>query len=156
MVENPQPHPKTNNAEILKMRTKLICFFLTTVAVALPTIADVNVKGEIDRFSTLPKSEACRRIDFTEVQIIPGFINDTWFAVVSGTKPWLTMDVDLRPLIYIAQPDYWGIEVIGCQSGAGLPSTGPYLTSLQVGGLGKLGVEIIGATTSVKKTVPPN
>jgi len=29
-------------------------------------------------------------------------------------------------LIYIIQPEYWRIEVAGCQSGIGLPQTAPY------------------------------
>ena len=38
--------------------------------------------------------------------------------------------VQLAPLIYIQQPDYWGIEVVGCQHGFGIPIMVPYSVTL--------------------------
>lgn len=141
---------------IKQINKRMIPLIIASCAFSIPpSVAQVGGKTEVDNFSLLPASEACRRLDFENVEIVPGFVNDTWFAVVSGAKPWLTMQVDLRPRIYIDQPDYWGIEVVGCLNGMGLPAKGKYSTSMQVNGMGKLGVEVIGATTSKKLKVPP-
>jgi hypothetical protein len=63
--------------------------------------------------------------------------------------------VQLTPLIYIQQPEYWGIEVIGCQHGNGLPRQAPYSVTLDISHIrGKKGIEVIGATKSQKIDVP--
>ena len=65
------------------------------------------------------------------------------------------MEVRLVPLVYIQRPDYWGIEVIGCQSGIGLPMEAPYAVTLDITHvLGKKGIEVIGATRTEKRDVP--
>jgi hypothetical protein len=75
--------------------------------------------------------------------------------IVSGVKPWVTMKVELVPLIYIRQPEYWGIEVVGCQSGIGLPRQAPYHVSLDISHLrGTIGIEVIGATSREQFKVP--
>jgi hypothetical protein len=106
-------------------------------------------------FEALPPSTTCRLIDFDKVQIVPGFVPKTFFLIVSGVKPWATMQVELRPRIFIVQPDYWGIEVVACQTGIGLPHTAPYTVALEITHfLGKQGIEVIGATKSEKHKVP--
>jgi hypothetical protein len=45
---------------------------------------------------------------------------------VGGTKPYANMSVDLSPLAYIRQPEYWGIEVVGrLRGGIPLPAEVP-------------------------------
>ncbi len=57
------------------------------------------------------------------------------------------MEISLRPYIYIRQPEYWGIEVVGCLGGIGNPTQTPYVTDLEVTHyLGTKGIELIGAT----------
>ena len=110
---------------------------------------------DLKAFESLPPSTTCRRIDFDKVQIVPGFIPKTFFLIVSGVKPWVTMEVSLVPLIYIDRPEYWGIEVIGCHYGIGLPQTAPYTVALEITHfLGTKGIEVIGATKSEKHAVP--
>lgn len=76
--------------------------------------------------------------------------------VVIGDKPYLNMKVDLRPLIYIRQPEYWGIEVVGCLDGVGLPALEHYTVFLPLRGtIGTKGIELIGATRSQKKDFAP-
>ena len=107
-------------------------------------------------FKDLPQAKSCRRIDFGKVEIRPGIVNNTWILIVSGTKPWMNMKVDLVPLIYIQQPEYWGIEVVGRLPGIGLPAEAPYTVSIALDGItGTEGVEVIGATRSEKAQVPP-
>ena len=49
-----------------------------------------------------------------EANVVPGIVNNTFILIVKGKKPYLNMRVLLAPLIYARQPEYWGIEVIGC------------------------------------------
>jgi len=108
---------------------------------------------DLRALQALPPSSSCRLIDFEKVQVVPGFLPKTFILIVTGTKPWITMNVELQPLIYITQPEYWGIEVVGCQSGIGLPQTAPYHVALDISStLGTKGIEVIGATG--KKQIP--
>ena len=106
-------------------------------------------------FEALPHASTCRRIDFEKADVVPGFVSNTFFLIVAGTKPWLTMTVELHPLIYIGQPEYWGIEVVGCQTGIGLPTAAPYHVALDITHLlGTRGIEVIGASTKKQFNVP--
>lgn len=112
-------------------------------------------RRDLDAFNALPQSTMCRLIDFDKVEVVPGFLPKTFILIVSGTKPWVTMEVRLVPRIYIDRPDYWEIEVIGCQSGIGLPQTVPYTVFLDITPyLGKKGIEVVGATRREKRDVP--
>lgn len=130
-------------------------FLLLVLAYCATNRAVALTEKDVETFSKLPQSKACRRIDFDNVQIVPGFVKDTWFAVVSGTKPWVTMKVNLVPLVYIRQPEYWGIEVIGCQTGIGLPQQAPYTNTISAHNMGTKGIEIIGATRAKIFDIPP-
>jgi hypothetical protein len=107
-------------------------------------------------FQELPMAESCRRIDFDKVQVTPGIVPGTWILVVSGEKPYINMEVKLIPLIYIQQPGYWGIEVVGCLAGIGLPTTAPYTVSLPLDGItGTKGIAVIGASRTEERDIPP-
>ena len=111
--------------------------------------------AQLKAFKALPPPSTCRLIPFTKTVVVPGFLPNTYFLIVSGTKPWVTMTVELRPLIYIVQPDYWGIEVVGCQNGIGLPKTAPYSVALDITHFrGKKGIEVIGSSGNKKINVP--
>src|SRR5262245_19280342 len=106
---------------------------------------------DLKQFETMPASTTCRLIAFDTVQIVHGVVRRTFFLLVSGVKPRATMQVELRPRIYVVQPEYWGIEVVACQTGIGLPHTAPYTVALDITHfLGKKGIEVIGATKSEK------
>lgn len=101
-------------------------------------------------------SQSARRIDFRQAQVVGGIVSGTYILIVSGTKPYLNMDVHLSPLIYVRRPEYWGIEVIGTLSGIGIPRTAPYHVYLDLTGLtGTKGVEVLGAKTRKRIDVPP-
>ena len=75
---------------------------------------------------------------------------------MSGTKPYLNMRVELVSYVYVQQPDYWEIEVVGCLPGIGLPAEAPYTVALPLAGVtGKRGIEVVGATRRLKIEVPP-
>jgi hypothetical protein len=110
----------------------------------------------MQEFSALPKAESCRLIDFTKCEVRPGFLPDTYVLIVAGLKPYVNMHVDLVPLIYIRQPEYWEIEVVGCLRGIGLPVLTPYTVSLPLDGVrGVQGIEVVGANRRKRVHVPP-
>jgi hypothetical protein len=110
----------------------------------------------MQEFSALPKAESCRLIDFAKCEVRPGFLPDTYVLIVAGMKPYVNMQVDLIPLIYIRQPNYWEIEVVGCLRGMGLPVLTPYTVSLPLDGVrGIHGVEVVGANGRKRLDVPP-
>jgi hypothetical protein len=113
---------------------------------------------QLREFETLPQPSSIRLIDFEEAEVRPGIVSGTYILIVKGTKPYLNMKVNLIPLVYIRQPEYWGIEVIGSlPGGIGLPATAPYIASLSLNGtVGTQGIEVIGATRSEQISVPPN
>jgi hypothetical protein len=105
--------------------------------------------------SPLPES-ACQRIDFNRAYVRTG---DTGkferYLVVSGYKPTSNMEVKLSPLVYVRQPEYWEIEVQGCQRGLGLPVLTPYTVALRLDGtIGTRGIEVVGATRSQRIDIP--
>ena len=113
---------------------------------------------QLKEFEALPQPSSCRLIDFDKADVFPGIVSGSYILVVKGTKPYLNMQVNLVPLVYIRQPEYWGIEVTGCLSGGiGLPATEPYTAIFALNGtIGTKGIEVIGATRSEKISVPPN
>lgn len=107
-----------------------------------------------DVFLKAPRSGSVRLVNFTKARVVGGFLPGTYFLIVSGTKPYVNMTVELSPLVYIRQPEYWGIEVVGSLPGIGLPATAPYTVAISLDGiLGTKGVEVIGANKRQKIAV---
>jgi hypothetical protein len=107
-------------------------------------------------FLKAPTSESVRLINFQKATVVAGFVTNSYFLIVRGTKPYLNMTVELSPLVYIRRPTYWGIEVVGSLPGIGLPATAPYTVSIPLDGiLGTKGIEVIGARKRQKIDVPP-
>lgn len=106
-------------------------------------------------FTDFPQAESSKRIDFTDVDVRPGIVNDTWILIVSGTKPFINMEIQLLPRVYVRQPEYWGIEVVGTlPGGIGLPATAPYSVPIPLAGIiGTDGIEVIGATRNEKRKI---
>jgi len=113
-------------------------------------------KKDVNQFEELPIAEAYRLIDFGVAEVHGGFVPKTYILVVSGTKPYINMEVTLKPLVYIRRPEYWGIQVVGSLHGIGILELDPYTASIPLGGImGTKGIEVIGATHAEKKDVPP-
>ena len=119
--------------------------------------------GETYNFETAEPSKSCRLLARTidgqkaKAEVVAGIVTGTFFAIVQGKKPYLNMQVRLSPLTYVRQPEYWGIEVIGCVSGIVLPTIGSYYEHLSLEGIrGTKGVEIIWANGETERfAVPP-
>lgn len=110
----------------------------------------------LQAYQALPAPSTTRLLDFTEAQIItlrtfpPRFI-----LRVGGVKPYANMGVELVPVVYIRQPEFWEIEVVGTLRGFGLPALAPYSVSLPLAGtLGSKGIEVVGATRRERFDVP--
>jgi hypothetical protein len=113
---------------------------------------------QLREWEALPKPSSCRLVDFDQAQIVTlRSFPPQHLLHVSGIKPYLNMQVDLVPLVYIQQPEYWGIEVVGClPGGIGLPATAPYTAWINLSAItGTEGIEVIGATRSERLEVPP-
>ena len=112
----------------------------------------VQLEQQLREFETLPQPNSCRLIDFEQAKVHPGIVSGSYILVVQGTKPCLNMKVELVPLVYVKQPEYWGIEVVGCvPNGICLPALAPYTVSIPLDGIkGSKGIEVIGATRSEK------
>jgi hypothetical protein len=95
----------------------------------------------------------CRTADFTTAAVAPlastaPVSSPTRYRLtVSGYAVSSNESVTLVPLIYVRQPDYWGIQVTGCSSGPGLPVIVPYTATYDfTGPLGRCGIEVVGAS----------
>jgi hypothetical protein len=91
-------------------------------------------------------------------RIIPGILDNTFFLLVAGKKPYLNLPVHLCPLFYVQQPEYWEIEVVGDFSGILLPTITTYQIPekepLSLSGIiGKVGIELIWSDHSEKIVV---
>jgi hypothetical protein len=98
----------------------------------------------------------CYPIDFQDIDI-------QWYAgrgvyqlTVSGMKPFTNMDVSLDHESYNGRPAYWRTVVIGCtKNGLLLPLATPYYITMNLDRfIGTRGVEIVGASRAVRRTVP--
>jgi hypothetical protein len=109
-------------------------------------------------YRALPTAKSHRLVGFERAEVLTlRSYPPQYLLVVSGTKPYLNMEVELVPLVYVRQPEYWGIEVVGRLRGVGLPAVSPYTVSLALTGvLGTSGVEVIGADRSLSIDVPPD
>lgn len=107
---------------------------------------------QVRAFQALPTPQSCRVIDFDSARVVTlRTFPPRHVLVVSGEKPYFNMAVSLSPLVYIQQPEYWGVEVVGCLPEVGLPAIAPYVVSLELAGtIGTRGIEVIGASRSEK------
>jgi hypothetical protein len=111
-------------------------------------------EADLRAFQALPPSTMCRIISFDTADVVPGFFPKTFFLIVRGTK-LASVTAELVPLLYFIKPDYWGIEVVGCQRGFGIQLQVPYVAVLDISHyLGNHGIEVIGANKKQKIKVP--
>jgi Subtilisin inhibitor-like len=99
-------------------------------------------------FADSPQAASCCLINFerAEIRVLESF-PPRYVLMVSGTKPCINMKVELIPLVYIQQPEYWGIEVVGhVPGGICLPAVCSYGVDLVDPPLETKGIEVIGAS----------
>jgi hypothetical protein len=111
---------------------------------------------ELEAYHALPPAACFRRLDFEHADVVTLESFPPQFVLrVRGTKPYANMDVELVPFVYVRQPEYWEIEVVGSLRGFGLPARAPYEVSIPVTStMGTRGIEVVGATRSERLDVP--
>jgi hypothetical protein len=140
--------------------SRLVKILTALVVVGAVTLLSHNTLAQSlasmeEEFAQNPVPQSVFLIDFERAEVRPGFLPETYIPVVSGTKPYLNMEVRLSPFVYVRQPEYWGIEVIGSLPGVGLPTLAPYTVSLPLDGVrGSLGIEVIGANQTQLINIP--
>ncbi len=102
------------------------------------------------------KSKASHLVDFDNAELVVGINpNEPPILVVSGMKPCINMTVNLVPVVYVRQPDYWEIEVVGfVPGGTCLEAVTPYHLTLERVPLGMKGIEVVGAAKTEKLKYP--
>jgi hypothetical protein len=113
---------------------------------------------QLKSFGAMPAPTSFRLLDFEHAEVVtlesfpPQFV-----LTVSGTKPFLNMQVELVPSVFVRQPEYWTIEVVGSLRGIGLPAVAPYKVSIPLAGIiGTKGIEVVGATRSERFDIFPD
>jgi hypothetical protein len=138
------------DADLLRIRRES----LSSGYASVPCASDEQMR----RFTEAPPATTSRLLDFDYADVVTLESFPPQFVLrVSGTKPIANMQVQLVPLVFIQQPEYWGIEVVGSLSGIGLPALAPYEVSLPLAGsLGKKGIEVIGASRVQRFDIDPS
>ena len=109
------------------------------------TTDDSSLAKKVD--TDLKCSKLERTVDGTRATatIRPGFLNDTFFLLLDGKKPHGNTWVELKPVVYVQQPDYWQIDVLECRNAVvATPVISPYgLAPQEISQfMGKKGVEL--------------
>jgi len=119
-------------------------------ALAAPAATAAPAPSDSDSTATL-----CALTSFDDATIDVDPKSGMLTLVVSGMRPATNVEIELVPLVYIQQPIYWGIQVLGCASGIGLPVLTPYTEKLDVTNtLGTSGIAVIGANGSALLPTP--
>jgi hypothetical protein len=99
---------------------------------------------------------SCEPIDFDSVEIQWQEDRGVYLLTVRGTKPYTNMEVSLSHEGYASRPAYWRTLVVGCVKNLlVLPIEAPYWITMPLDQfVGSRGVEIVGASRSVRRAVP--
>ena len=99
---------------------------------------------------------SCEPIDFDSVDIQWYASRGVYLLTVSGIKPYTNMEVSLSHQGYQSRPAFWRTLVIGCvKNFLVMPIPSPYYMTMPLDQfVGSRGIEIVGASRSVRRTVP--
>lgn len=125
------------------------CHRIDVYYVAIANEAPLEIRG-------LPAPQSSHLLPYDSADVVPGIVNDTYFLIVAGTAPCQNTNVSLQPRVYVDQPDYWGIEVVGnVEGGICLPAQLDWTTTTSLQGIrGKKGIDVIGANKTMRFDVP--
>ena len=98
----------------------------------------------------------CEPIDFNSVDINWYRGRGIYQLTVSGIKPYTNMEVSLSRQAYSSKPPYWRSVVVGCvKNFLVMPVPTPYYITVPLTEfVGTKGVEIVGASRSMRRNVP--
>lgn len=105
----------------------------------------------------LPPPTSFRLIAYQRAEVLTLESNPPQYVLqVGGLKPSASMTVKLMPLVYVRQPEYWEIEVVGGMRSPAIPVKTPYTVTLPLAGaLGSRGIQVLGANRGDRFDVPP-
>lgn len=93
-----------------------------------------------------PEPADCRLISFDTAKVVRKARTGAFQLTVRGEAPMAGVKVSLEPVIYIRQPEYWLIQVIGCMPEIGATVMTPYTVSMPLTGpMGTEGIEVMGS-----------
>ena len=97
----------------------------------------------------------CYPIDFTGIDVEWYPARKTYQLTVTGVKPYTNMEVSLSHESHSGRPAYWRTVVVGCvKNGLVMPIPSPYYVSMTLDRfVGSKGVEIVGASRSIRRAV---
>ena len=104
----------------------------------------------------LSLSGSCEALDFDSIDIEWYRDRGLYVLTVRGTKPYTNMEVSLSHKGYSGRPAYWQTVVVGCvKNFLAIPIPSHYYVTMPLDRfVGSKGVEIIGASGSVRRKVP--
>lgn len=71
----------------------------------------MSSEEQVRVLQALPTPQSCRVIDFESAQVVTLRTRPPRRVLtVSGQKPYFNMTVSLSPLVYVQQPEYWGLR----------------------------------------------
>lgn len=99
---------------------------------------------------------SCEALDFDNIDIKWYGGRGTYVLTVGGMKPYTNMEVSLSHKGYGSRPAYWQTVVVGCvKNFLVMPIPSPYYVTMPLDRfVGTRGVEIIGASRTVRRNVP--
>ena len=90
-------------------------------------------------------AKTCEAIDFKTAELVRA--GDRVLLKVTGEAPHAGMAIEVRPVLYVMQPDYWLMALVACRPAAVKPSGAPasFAAEINVGGtVGRKGIELNG------------
>jgi hypothetical protein len=134
-------------------------FILALLAGAIPAAAELlpgEVAGPTLVEPALSLTGYCEPIDFNGVDIKWYGGRGIYQLTVSGIKPYTNMEVSLSRQPYSSKPPYWRSVVVGCvKNFLVMPVPTPYYITVPLTEfVGTKGVEIVGASRSMRRNVP--
>jgi hypothetical protein len=134
---------------------------MSTVVVALaflPAASPAHAVTATGTGTAQVRADRCRLITFDSAEVVrKEGKKATSVLVVHGYTPTSGATVTLEPVIYIRQPAYWLIQVIGCMPEIGAMVMTPFTATLDLTGtLGTEGIEVAGVdrTQRIRLAVP--
>ena len=96
--------------------------------------------------------QVCVPVDFKTVEIARA--GDRITLKVTGEAPHAGLSIEVRPVMYVMQPDYWQMGLVACRpetvTASGPPV--PFEVVINVGGsVGRKGIELSGRPGTVPK-----
>ena len=111
----------------------------TSVSNGTPSINAPTGKGEP------AAAKDCAAVDFATAELVR--VKDRVLLKVTGEAPHGGMSVEVRPVLYVMQPDYWQMVLVACVAKGAKAEGPPAPFSVEInmaGNLGRKGIELSG------------